>query len=98
LMWVYYHLFLRRYYLAQQVHPVVSRLCDPLEGTDASRLALCLGLDPNDYKGSNRGSEAAEAERNAWRSEEERFRDCEKLKVIIGVKVYQTYDLNFICS
>ena len=34
------------YYLAQQVHPVVSRLCAPIEGTDAARLADCLGLDP----------------------------------------------------
>lgn len=31
------------YYLAQQIHPVVSRLCDPIEGTDAARLAECLG-------------------------------------------------------
>jgi len=74
-----------RYYLSQQLHPVVARLCDPLEGTDASRLALCLGLDPNDYKSSGGGGmDSAEAERNAWRSEEERFRDCQKLKVNIN--------------
>lgn len=40
------------YYLAQQIHPVVSRLCEPLEGTDASRIASCLGLDPNKFKAS----------------------------------------------
>ena len=34
------------YYLAQQLHPVVSRLCDPLEATDAARIAQSLGLDP----------------------------------------------------
>ena len=28
-----------------QVHPVVLRLCAPLENTDAVRLASCLGLD-----------------------------------------------------
>ncbi|HIE82510.1 MAG TPA: hypothetical protein EYQ00_01080, partial [Dehalococcoidia bacterium] len=38
------------YYLAQQLHPVVSRLCDPLDGTDASRIAQCLGLDPEQYR------------------------------------------------
>lgn len=38
------------YYLAQQIHPVVSRLCEPLEGTDASRIAACLGLDASKYK------------------------------------------------
>lgn len=33
-----------KYYLSQQVHPVVSRLCDPIEGTDAAHLAECLGM------------------------------------------------------
>jgi hypothetical protein len=28
-----------------QVHPVVSRLCAPIEGTDAARIADCLGID-----------------------------------------------------
>lgn len=32
-----------KYYLSQQIHPVVSRLCDPIEGTDAARIAECLG-------------------------------------------------------
>lgn len=31
------------YYLAHQVHPVVSRLCNPLDGTDAALIAECLG-------------------------------------------------------
>uniref|UniRef100_A0A182JSL2 DNA polymerase n=1 Tax=Anopheles christyi TaxID=43041 RepID=A0A182JSL2_9DIPT len=38
------------YYLAQQIHPVVFRICEPLEGTDACRLAICLGLDPKKYR------------------------------------------------
>ncbi|KAL6577045.1 hypothetical protein OROMI_011321 [Orobanche minor] len=33
------------YYLAQQIHPVVSRLCASIEGTSPARLADCLGLD-----------------------------------------------------
>lgn len=32
-----------------QVHPVVSRLCAPIEGTDNARLADCLGLDPSKF-------------------------------------------------
>lgn len=32
-----------KYYLSQQIHPVVSRLCEPIEGTDAARIAECLG-------------------------------------------------------
>lgn len=38
------------YYLAQQVHPVVSRLIEPIEGTDAARIAICLGLDASKFK------------------------------------------------
>jgi len=34
-----------RFGSAAQVHPVVARLCAPIEGTDAARLADCLGLD-----------------------------------------------------
>ena len=37
------------YYLSQQIHPVVSRLCEPIEGTDAARIAECLGLDPTAF-------------------------------------------------
>ncbi|KAE9418198.1 hypothetical protein Angca_008996, partial [Angiostrongylus cantonensis] len=32
------------YYLAQQVHPIVSRLCAPIEETDAVRIADALGM------------------------------------------------------
>lgn len=31
------------YYLANQIHPVVSRLCDPIEGTTSAQIAECLG-------------------------------------------------------
>lgn len=33
------------WYKKQQVHPLVSRLLAPVEGTDAARLAECIGLD-----------------------------------------------------
>jgi DNA polymerase elongation subunit (family B) len=32
-----------KYYLSQQIHPVVARLCEPIEGTDAARIAGSLG-------------------------------------------------------
>ena len=35
-----------------QVHPVVSRLCAPIEGTDGAHIADCLGLDPARFRGS----------------------------------------------
>lgn len=40
----------KQYYLASQIHPVVSRLLKPIEGTDAARIAECLGLDPTKYR------------------------------------------------
>jgi len=40
------------YYLEAQIHALVKRLCEPLPGTDARRLADCLGLDPSRFKAS----------------------------------------------
>lgn len=39
-----------KYYLAQQVHPVVTRLCEPIEGIDGYHIAQCLGLDPTGFR------------------------------------------------
>lgn len=40
------------YYLSHQLHPVVSRLCSPLDMTSDARLAECLGLDSTSFKRS----------------------------------------------
>ncbi|KAG8907664.1 DNA-directed DNA polymerase alpha catalytic subunit pol1 [Tulasnella sp. 403] len=37
------------FYICHQVLPPIERLCDPIEGTDRSRIAECLGLDPTKY-------------------------------------------------
>lgn len=34
------------HYLSQQILPPIERLCEPIEGTDKSRLAECLGKFP----------------------------------------------------
>lgn len=34
-----------KYYLKEQIYPVVNRLCDPIEGTDAGLIAEFLGVD-----------------------------------------------------
>ena len=39
-----------KYYLAQQVHPVVTRLCESFEGIDGYHIAQCLGLDPTGFR------------------------------------------------
>ncbi len=64
------------YYLAQQLHPVVSRLVDPLDGTDAARIAQCLGLDPEQYRRSIRAQNHQDDETAI--KDEDRFRQCEK--------------------
>ncbi|XP_055642416.1 DNA polymerase alpha catalytic subunit [Toxorhynchites rutilus septentrionalis] len=48
------------YYLSQQIFPVVFRICEPLEGTDACRLSVCLGLDPKKFQ--NLGMKAGDRE------------------------------------
>ncbi|VEL33722.1 unnamed protein product [Protopolystoma xenopodis] len=40
------------YYLAHQIHPVISRLCAPVEGTSPAQIAHCLTLDPSVYQSS----------------------------------------------
>ena len=37
------------YYLKNQVHPVVTRLCDPIAGTDGAQIAACLGLEASEF-------------------------------------------------
>ncbi|CAH3146316.1 unnamed protein product [Pocillopora meandrina] len=73
-----------KYYLANQVHPVVSRLCDPIDGTDAAHIAQCLGLDPSGYRG-NTGLHDDENDAllggQALMTDEERFKDCERFIV-----------------
>lgn len=36
--------------MAQQIHPVISRLCEPIEEIDAVRIAEILGLDGAEYR------------------------------------------------
>ena len=72
-----------KYYLAQQIHPVVSRLCDPIEGTDAARIAECLGLDPTSYRRqiqrAEEGDDFGMGEKSILDAQD-RFRDCDKFK------------------
>ncbi|KAF2398438.1 DNA polymeras-like protein alpha catalytic subunit [Trichodelitschia bisporula] len=40
------------YYLHKQILPPVERLCAPIDGTNVTRLAECLGLDTSKYRTS----------------------------------------------
>ncbi|XP_038050658.1 DNA polymerase alpha catalytic subunit-like [Patiria miniata] len=72
-----------KYYLSQQVHPVVSRLCDPIEGTDAARIAECLGLDPAGYRHAVRQhDDEADAMLggDAAMADEEKYKNADRFK------------------
>ncbi|KIJ54743.1 hypothetical protein M422DRAFT_24648 [Sphaerobolus stellatus SS14] len=71
------------HYLSHQVLPPIERLCEPIEGTDRSRLAECLGLDPSRYRSSS-GSEfedRAFGTLDSQLADKDRFKDAEFLKV-----------------
>lgn len=40
----------KNYYLANQVHPIIARIIEPLNEIDSARIAECLGLDPKKYR------------------------------------------------
>ncbi|KAL2520250.1 DNA polymerase alpha catalytic subunit [Forsythia ovata] len=69
------------YYLAQQIHPVVSRLCASIQGTSPARLADCLGLDSSKFQ--NKSSESVSNDPSSLLlcalNDEERYRGCEPL-------------------
>ncbi|KAI9145154.1 DNA polymerase family B-domain-containing protein [Paraphysoderma sedebokerense] len=71
------------WYLQQQVHPPVARLCEPIEGTDNARIADCLGLDASKYHVSSANSLETEQLQtlDSLISDEEKFKDADKLFV-----------------
>ncbi|KAK1323373.1 DNA polymerase alpha catalytic subunit [Acorus calamus] len=69
------------YYLSQQIHPVVSRLCASIQGTSPARLADCLGLDSSKYR-QNTAEAVSKDPSTALLcvlDDEERYRGCEPL-------------------
>ncbi|RXN26683.1 DNA polymerase alpha catalytic subunit [Labeo rohita] len=71
-----------QYYLSQQVHPVVGRICEPIEGIDAVLIATWLGLDPSHFRAQQQHQREDEADNflgaPAQLTDEERYRDCER--------------------
>ncbi|XBI20461.1 hypothetical protein VPH35_061752 [Triticum aestivum] len=70
------------YYLSQQIHPVVSRLCASIEGTSPARLAECLGLDSSKFQSRSTGSSNKDMSSmllSVTDDEEERYRGCEPI-------------------
>lgn len=71
-----------QYYLAQQIHPVVSRICDPIEGIDGVLIATWLGLDPSHFRSQQQYQREEEADSmlgvSLQLTDEERYKDCEQ--------------------
>uniref|UniRef100_A0A7N8XN96 DNA polymerase alpha catalytic subunit n=1 Tax=Mastacembelus armatus TaxID=205130 RepID=A0A7N8XN96_9TELE len=71
-----------QYYLAQQIHPVVSRICDPIEGIDSVLIATWLGLDPSHFRAQQQHQREEEADgllgAPVQLTDEERYKDCER--------------------
>ncbi|XP_037300850.1 DNA polymerase alpha catalytic subunit [Manduca sexta] len=65
------------YYLAHQLHPVISRICEPIEGMDPARVADCLGLDPSGYKQIIK-KEHTNTEIYEVENEKEKYRHCQE--------------------
>lgn len=72
------------YYFKTQIHPPVSRLCIPIDGTDDGLIAECLGLDPKKFKSSSRSSHERDdyIAFDSLISDSERFKNVEKLSII----------------
>lgn len=75
------------WYLRQQLHPPVARLCEPIAGTDAAQLAQCLGLDPSKFAhGSGGGADGLGGDRprtlTSQMTDAQRFADVAPLKLM----------------
>lgn len=71
------------YYLSQQIHPVVSRLCASIQGTSPARLADCLGLDSAKFQFKEPESVGQDPSSvlSSIIDAEERYRGCEPLRL-----------------
>jgi DNA polymerase alpha subunit A len=70
-----------KYYLQQQIHPIVSRLVDPIEGTDANLIAEFLGIESTISVSANKKGTDLDYEL-LTRSNETRFDTCKSLMFI----------------
>lgn len=84
------------YYLHKQILPPVERLCAPIDGTNVTRLAECLGLDTSKYRVSS-ASKATETGNEITTLESQipdhiRFKDCHSLSLLcLGCKHHFEY-------
>jgi DNA polymerase alpha subunit A len=66
------------YYLSQQIHPVISRLLEPIEGIDSALIAMKLGLDPTKFRSTMKIQDEANDGESMIKSNAQKYRLCEK--------------------
>eukprot|EP00743_Colponemidia_sp_Colp-15_P005940 GILK01006386.1.p1 GENE.GILK01006386.1~~GILK01006386.1.p1 ORF type:complete len:1470 (-),score=342.66 GILK01006386.1:187-3951(-) len=73
------------WYLTQQVHPPVARLCEPIDGTDSGRIADFLGLEASKFvhriASSTKSWEDAYFASSSNMDDETKFSECSKLYI-----------------
>ena len=85
------------WYLAQQILPPVSRLCEPIEVISNKLIAEKLGLDSSNFRDSPGGDQAEdelliEYKPASLDSDEDRFKDVEKLTMYcVGCRTCQEF-------
>ncbi|XP_024019597.1 DNA polymerase alpha catalytic subunit [Morus notabilis] len=91
------------YYLSQQIHPVVSRLCASIQGTSPERMADCLGLDSSKFKSSSSDTVSSDPSSSLSFAieDEERYQGCEPL-ILSCPSCFGTFDcpaiFTYICK
>lgn len=67
------------YYLSQQIHPVICRLLEPIEGIDAAVVAEKLGLDPKDFRSKIKAIRIDDTDNDQMiKTSERKYGQCEK--------------------
>ncbi|CAG8582995.1 2831_t:CDS:10, partial [Diversispora eburnea] len=83
-----------KWYLVQQVHAAVTRLIEPIDGTNSALIADCLGFEPPRHNTSTSVIAQTFQTLESQISDEERFKNVEKLTLkCIHCKEARIYDI-----
>ncbi|ETE64293.1 DNA polymerase alpha catalytic subunit, partial [Ophiophagus hannah] len=72
-----------QYYLLQQIHPVVARICEPIDGIDSVLIATWLGVDPSQFKLHQHYHKDEKYDLFGGpiqQTDEEKYKDCKRFK------------------
>jgi len=70
----------KKWYFESQIHPVVSRICASIQGTDSGQLASCLGLDSSKFHKTDAGDAGRKSAFAQQHEAADRFENVEKLQ------------------